>query len=166
MRENYFENYTEYQRTRLKYLLIKLMSSLIKKDTILEDGFVLLSSNIFLQKLVKPSWFKDDIESVRSVYEYIDYTCENWDIQKKYVEKIKIPLLYPEDVISGEEKNVIRGLVNEVANISFNIKSFPMEYQRAYNGQPISELDINCISKKNYSFIKSFLLEIKKRKVA
>lgn len=152
-----FEKYTEYQSNRLRYLILNLMYE--NKDI----KNALQIANIFLKEIVKPTWFEDDIKTVKDIYDYICFTYENWDKQIPLLRNHKIKILYPEDVITEEQKIILRNLINEIKDFDFNIKSFPVAYQKIYKGQPIKDLDINCISKKSYEFILSFLLEIKNR---
>ena len=152
-----FGEYTEYQANRLRYLILNLMYENIG----IKDTFQM--TNIFLKDIVKPSWFEDDIKTIKDIYDYIDFTYKNWDAQVKLVKNNRIKILYPKDIINEEEKIILKNLVNEVKDLQFNIHQFPTIYQKSYNGQPIVNLDINCISKKSYKFILGFLLEIKKR---
>lgn len=157
-----FNSYSQYQADRIRYLLLNLVGSKIKTKNNSSD-FVLDITNIFLHDLVKPSWFIDDIKTIKDVYEYADFTCNNWNHQKSLLEKNKLPLLYPKDIISEEQKLILKKMIYEVKDLDFDIRLFPSVFQKGYKGQPIGNLDINCIAKKSYEYVLSFLLEIKKR---
>lgn len=157
-----FNRYSQYQADRIRYLLLNLVGSKIKEKNNSSD-FILDVTNIFLHDLVKPSWFVDDIKTIKDVYEYVSFTCGNWNHQKSLLEKNKLPLLYPTDIISEEQKLVLKKIIHEVKDLDFDIRTFPSIFQKGYKGQPIENLDINCIPKKSYEYILSFLLEIKKR---
>lgn len=161
MRKDFFEQYTEEQRYRIKCIIIKYVQ-FIKKQKLNNDYTEL--ENYFLEKVVKPSWFDyTDIRNIRDIYEYMVYIYTTWDKQKKYVDNIKVPLLFKNDVIDDNQQTIIKNMIEEVKDLSFNIRTFPEIYKRSYKGQPIKDMDVKCISKKSYNFIIGFLNEIKKR---
>lgn len=161
MKKDFFEQYTEEQRYRIKCIIIKYVQFI--KNQKMSNDYVELG-NYFLEKVVKPSWFDcTDIKNIRDMYEYMAYIYETWNRQVKYINIIKVPLLFRKDIIDDNQQNIIRGMINEVKDLSFNIKTFPEKYQKSYKGQPIKEMDVKCISKKSYNFIIGFLNEIKKR---
>lgn len=161
MRKDFFEQYTEEQRYRIKCIIIKYVQ-FIKKQKLDNDYAEL--ENYFLQKVVKPSWFNyTDIRNIRDIYKYMSYIYETWEKQKKYINNIKVPLLFEKDIIDREQQVIVKIMIEEVKDLSFDIKKFPEMYKRSYKGQPIKDMDVKCISKKNYNFIIGFLNEIKKR---
>lgn len=155
MRTNYFENYDEYQRNRIKHLIVKLVSIQSSKR---EDSINI--ANTFLKDIIKPSWFIDDIETVRDVYEYIEYTLDNWNSVKKYVPEIKEEILYSEDLISDKEKEFIINLLKKVGERYIDFSYLSPKYKNIRLQKPIEDLDTECISKKSYPFIKDLLLDI------
>lgn len=164
MRENYFKHYTEYQRTRIKHLLIKLVSIKIESnESSYNENFVIETSNDFLNQVVKPTWFKEEVDTIRDVYEYTEYIYTNWKTIKTKLDLIRVPVLYPKDIITEEQKNELKNLIEKVSDLEFNINTFPAAYKKIYNGMPIADMDINCIQKKSFDIIKSFLIEIQKR---
>ena len=163
MISDYFRNYTEYQRNRIKKLIAKFLE-LNEQNFKAKDDPTLDFTNKFLNEPVKPSWFRNDIETVKDIYDYIEYLLKNWDKQKIYIKKDKTKVLFPKDIISKEEKQELQYLIDNVKDIKFNPSFLPAIYKKIYSGEPIENLDVNYVSKKNFNFIKDFLFSIKELK--
>lgn len=143
---DYFMYLTHYQRDYIKSLLIqyvKYYNNNKKQNSSTDKALQIL--NGYLEETAKPKWFPwDNITFIKDCYEYICLIDNNI---AEFPPDSRYKLVFKNEVISDEEKAVIRNLLTHPK----------LQGVKTKNGFLITDMDVDYISKKSYSSILNML---------
>lgn len=150
MRLNYFENYEQEERQKIKVImgiLYKAFKSEIDKQESEIDKIVYLS-NIMIKDVHFPKFMKNDMETHRCIIAYTEWLIHHWDKVESHFH-----LQYLEQLLTEKGlQDYLKMRINNLEGRYIDTKKLPTKYATFYNsGRTPGKINIEKVTKKNYA---------------